>query len=301
LGMTVRDAVQVLPSATFTRSSDGEGIALISVQRNQEELMTLHAGEWDPDAPIDINKKIELISVRSARFITEDGVRVGMELTKAPRRYGTLQEIMMSEIESREYARFTNQPSGLQFQVFGDGDTAGSYPAGNNLTANANPGAWLTSIDITGRQIMADGGIGGIKINTLQVDLLETARAMNFGEVFKGKDEIWEAFGQAVQTWMFPDAGVSFDMISDEIGGPKSVLSITLKNPSHLKTNLGIGIGDPKETVLRAYSEYTTSDEGLDGYFGDAEVHLVGSIYGGMIIYFENGVVSGIFLGAAAE
>lgn len=301
LGMTVRDAVQVLHSATFTRSSDGKGIALISVQRNQEELMTLHAGEWDPNAPIDINKKIELISVRSARFITEDGVRVGMELTKAPRTYGALQEIMMSEIESREYARFTNQPSGLQFQVFGDGNTAGAYPAGNNLTANATPGAWLISIDITGRHIMDDGGISGIKTDATQADLLKTASAMNFGEVFKGKDEIWEAFGQAVQTWMFPHAGVSFDMISDEIGGSKSVFSITLKNPSNLKTNLGIGIGDPKERVLQAYSEYSTSDEGLDGFFGDADAHLVGSIYGGMIIYFENGVVSEIFLGAAAE
>ncbi len=112
---------------------------------------------------------------------------------------------------------------------------------------------------------------------------------------------MWEAFGQAVQTWMFPDAGVSFDMISDEIGSAKSVVSITLKNSSTLKTQLGIGIGVPKQKVIEVYSEYTTSDEGLDGYFGDADAHLVGSIYGGMIFYFENGAVSEIFLGAAAE
>lgn len=301
LGMTIKEAIQVLHSATFTRTSDGEGIALISVQRNQEELMTLFAGEWDPDEPIDADKKIELISVRSARFITEDGVRVGTKISEALQTYGALEEIMMSEIESREYARFTNQPSGLQFQVFGDGDTAGAYPANDNLTSRANPGAWIISIDVSGRQIMDDGGIAGIKLATPQEDLLTTAASMNFGEAFKGKDEIWEAFGQAVQTWMFPDAGVSFDMLSDAIGGPKSVFSITLKKSSNLKTNLGIGIGDPKEKVLQAYSQFSTMDEDLDGFFGDSDAHLVGSIYGGMIFHFENDLVSEIFLGAAAE
>ena len=148
---------------------------------------------------------------------------------------------------------------------------------------------------------MADGGIGGITLETTQEALLATADTMHWGEVFKGKDEVWEAVGQAVQTWMVPDSGASFDMISDEVGGPKSVFSITVKAPSNLKTNLGIGIGDPKEKVLQTYSEYSTSDEGLDGFFGDADAHLVGSIYGGLIFYFENGVVSEIFLGASAE
>ncbi|MDF1739602.1 MAG: hypothetical protein P1U86_10620 [Verrucomicrobiales bacterium] len=301
LGMTIQEAMEAMPSATFSRTSDGEGIALVLVQESGEDLVSLFAGEWDPDAPIDPARKIEFIDVYHSRFITSEGIHTGMRLSNIPASWGGLQEIVMSEIESREYARFTNQPSGIQLQVYGEGDNAGNYPPGNNLTATATPGARIGSIEVTGRQIMDDGSLGGIKLNTPQADLLNTAAAMNWGETFKGKDEIWEAFGQAVQTWMFPDAGASFDMLSDEIGGPKSVFSITVKAPSNLKTSLGIGIGDPKEKVLEAYREYSTSDEGLDGFFGDADAHLVGSIYGGMIFYFENGAVSEIFLGAAAE
>ena len=301
LGMTVKEAMQAMPSATFSRTSDGEGIALILVKESGEELMSLFAGEWDPDAPIDPSRKIEFIDVHNPRFATTEGIHVGTKLSNMPASLGNLKEIMMSEIESREYATYSNQSSGIQFEVYGDGNTAGAYPPGNNLTATPTAGAYIASIEVTGRQIMADGGIGGITLETTQEALLATADTMHWGEVFKGKDEVWEAFGQAVQTWMFPDSGASFDMISDEVGGPKSVFSITVKAPSNLKTNLGIGIGDPKEKVLQAYSEYSTSDEGLDGFFGDADAHLVGSIYGGMIFYFENGVVSEIFLGASAE
>lgn len=301
LGMTIQEAMEAMPSATFSRTSDGEGIALVLVQESGEDLLSLFAGEWDPDAPIDPARKIEFIDVYHSRFVTNEGVGTGMRLSDIPDSWGGLQEIVMSEIESREYARFANQPSGIQLQVYGEGDNAGNYSPGNNLTATATPGARIGSIEVTGRQIMDDGSLGGIKLNTPQADLLNAAEAMNWGETFKGKDVVWEAFGQAVQTWMFPDAGASFDMLSDEVGGPKSVFSITVKAPSNLKTGLGIGIGDPKEKVLEAYREYSTSDEGLDGFFGDADAHLVGSIYGGMIFYFENGAVSEIFLGAAAE
>tara|TARA_B110000305_G_C19169106_1_gene506360 strand:- start:310 stop:753 length:444 start_codon:yes stop_codon:yes gene_type:complete len=133
-------------------------------------------------------KKIEMIDVFSVRFATEEGIKVGSTISDAARTFGGLKEIMMSEIESREYAEFSDQPSGLYFQVYGDNSIAGNYPAGNNPTAQANPGAWISSIEVTGRQIMGNGGIGGITLDTTEAGLLKTAGAMNFGEIFKGKD-----------------------------------------------------------------------------------------------------------------
>ncbi len=108
-------------------------------------------------------------------------------------------------------------------------------------------------------------------------------------------------FGQAVQTWNFPQAGISFDMISDEIGGPKTVFSITATPPFKLATGQGIQMGDRKSEVREAYRAYESTSEEAGELFDGADVHLVGSIYGGMIFTFEGGKLSKIFLGAAAE
>lgn len=90
-------------------------------------------------------------------------------------------------------------------------------------------------------------------------------------------------------------------MISDEIGGPKSVLSITVKPPFSGRTARGIALGDPRDRVVEAYAGYKTEETELDGFFPDEDVHLVGSIYGGMIFKFTDLGLSEIFLGAAAE
>jgi len=78
----------------------------------------------------------------------------------------------------------------------------------------------------------------------------------------KGKDEIREAFGEAVQPWTFT--------------------------------------GSPKEEVIKAYADYKTEKEQAGHLSESGDKHLVGSIYGGMIFDFEEGNVSRIFLGASA-
>ncbi len=300
LGMTINQAREAMPGATFERSSDGEGIAYVAVVENGETIMELNAGEYDPEAPINGEAKIEFLQVWSPRYKTADGIGTGSPLSAAESLYGGIKEIMMSEIESREYADFTNQPSGLYFRLTNENNTAGDY-ANDNLTTRYFPGATIFTIEVTGPYIMQDSSIGGIRIGAPERDVFKLAAQNGFGSIQKGEDEIWEAFGQAVQTWTFPQAGISFEMISDEIGGEKSVFSITMTKSSTLSTRAGISIGASKAEVLAAYRAYESTNEEQDGFFGDQDVHLVGSLYGGMIFTFENGQLSEVFLGAAAE
>lgn len=300
LGMTINEARDAMPGATFERSSDGEGIAYVAVVENGETLMELHTGEYDPDTPINGDAKIEFLQVWSPRFQTADGIGAGTPVSVADAAFGGVAEIIMSEIESREYATFREQPSGLHFRLTNENNTAGDYQ-GDNITNRYLPGASIFVIEVTGPHIMQDGSIGGIRLNAPESEVYKLAAENGFGPFQKGQDIIWEAFGQAVQTWNFPQAGISFDMISDEIGGEKSVFSITMTAPCGLRTGTGIGIGAAKEEVIRAYRAYEATNEEHDDYFGDADVHLVGSIYGGMIFTFENGQLRDVFLGAAAE
>ena len=301
LGMTVAEARNAMPGAEFSRTSDGEGIALISVDQNGENLMYLYAGEYDPDAAIDESATIEQMEVWGESYRTADGIHVGIGVEAAEAILGKVDQVVMSEIEMREYADFTNQPSGLAFRLSHVADTAGLYREGEMLSPRYRPDAFVYSIEVRGPFILEDAEIGGLSLYDPEDKVWTLAGKRSLGQAAQGEDEIWEAFGQAVQTWDFRDSGIQFDMISDEIGGPKSVFSITLKAPCSLETEKGIGIGAPKDSVIAAYADYPPDPEGGEGYFEGQDVHLVGSIYGGLLFTFENGQVSEIFLGALAE
>jgi hypothetical protein len=108
-----------------------------------------------------------------------------------------------------------------------------------------------------------------------------------------------EKFGQADgayhQEWKYADCGIVLGMVSDRQDAPKSIHSITTTSPSRLSTKKGIRIGSTKRAVIKAYkSDWNRED-------GGSESFVAGSIYGGLIFQFENGKVSRIFLGAAAE
>lgn len=301
LGMTIAQARANAPGTIFERTSDGEGIAKISVQEGGEELMTIYAGEEDPDSKINENAEIVFIEVWSPLLKTAEGIKPGMTISQAEKTIGDLREIFMSEIESREFASFTDQPSGMTFRVTHDRGSAGKYRGDTMTTTRCTPGATILSIEVSGSDIMQDGSIGGIMIGATEPEVLAIAEKEEMGNPFKGKDEMWEAFGQAVQPWLFPDAGISIDMISDEIGGPKTVLSITAKAGSKAATGKDISMGAQKADVIKAYADYRTEKEEMSIFPEEDDIHLVGSIYGGMIFTFEKGELAKIFLGAAAE
>lgn len=116
IGMTVAEARKAMSGVTFSRTEDGEGIALIAVKQGDKELMTIYAGEEDSEKPINENAKIEQIEVWSSNFKTAEGVHPKMKISDVEKIYGKIKNEFTSEIESRQFIEFTNEPKGFSFR-----------------------------------------------------------------------------------------------------------------------------------------------------------------------------------------
>jgi hypothetical protein len=114
------------------------------------------------------------------------------------------------------------------------------------------------------------------------------------------KGEIFEegATGMWVQEWKYPNAGVSLWMHADTERGAQSIAAITVKAPCEYATKRGIKVGSTRAELDKAYGDVKDQDG-----FGDDEPgsFVAGSVYGGIIFGLEDGKVSEIFMGAAAE
>ena len=84
-------------------------------------------------------------------------------------------------------------------------------------------------------------------------------------------------------------------MVSEKKGGPKTIDSITIASPSKLQTQRGIGIASTEAEVAKAYGQFRNAESSTPERF------VAGSDFGGVIFSFEQGKVSGIFIGAASE
>lgn len=134
------------------------------------------------------------------------------------------------------------------------------------------------------------------RLGSLRIGLPErkVKQAVNC-KVTREPERLWGADGAYHQTWKYAACGVTLDMVSDKAGAPKSIASITLTKPSRLSTLRGIRIGSTTESVMKAYKAEWNQES------SKSDVFVAGSIYGGLIFNFQNGKVSKIFLGAAAE
>lgn len=151
LGMTVAQARKALRGFTLKRTSDGEGVALIAAVRGKETVMTFYAGEEDPDARINERAKIEFIEVWDASYKTADGVHAKMSLREAEDKYGKVTEIMLSEIESREFATFIKMPKGIMFRLMNNNGMAGIYSDNGRTSMSYSPSSYIFSISISSR------------------------------------------------------------------------------------------------------------------------------------------------------
>lgn len=147
LGMTLRDAKLAMPNAGFERSTDGDGAALITVSRGTDDVMTLSANEDDPDDAIDWNRKISVIETFNPSCRTAEGVYPRMPIKNAEKIYGKTKEIVRSEIESREYIEFQNQPAHLLFRI----DYTGIFADGSRRTTKYAPDGRIFSIAVVPR------------------------------------------------------------------------------------------------------------------------------------------------------
>jgi len=123
VGMTLGEARKAAPRATFTRTGDGDGAALVEITLARDVTMQVWADEEDPSKPIDWRKKIQNIETFSKAFRTAEGVHPGMKIRDVNRIYGATRAIETSEIESRQFITFTKHPAGMLFRV---DDTGGA-------------------------------------------------------------------------------------------------------------------------------------------------------------------------------
>ncbi|MDQ3038384.1 MAG: hypothetical protein M3R16_01060 [Pseudomonadota bacterium] len=145
LGVRLDDAQSLMPQATFTRTSDGEGVALVEVAVDGASLALLYAGEEDPKQPVDVTRPIEFLETFNPACATPEGIHPGSTVEAAEAAYGAAGSISRSEIESREYIQFTHPPAGLQFRL----DYSGEFADGENETRRHGPGAKIFSISVS--------------------------------------------------------------------------------------------------------------------------------------------------------
>jgi hypothetical protein len=147
LGMTVAEARRAMPDARFERSSDGDGVALISVAVGGDTLMSAYAGESDPAAMIDSTKRVEHIETFSPLCATASGVRPGALVTDAEKVLGGVRTITLTEIEQREFVQFERQPAWVSIRL----DGTGIFAEGSTETTKYQPGAKILSIAVAAR------------------------------------------------------------------------------------------------------------------------------------------------------
>lgn len=117
LGMTLGEARKAAPGATFKRTGDGDGAALVEITLARDVTMQVWADEEDPSKPIDWRKKIRNIETFSKAFRTAAGAHPGMRVTDANRIYGATKAIETSEIESRQFITFEKHPARMLFRL----------------------------------------------------------------------------------------------------------------------------------------------------------------------------------------
>ena len=129
LGMNIKQVKQKFPQAKITRTSDGEGLALIDIKLKPNLSLLAYADEEDANKPVNQNRKITWLATDSAVCKTKAGVYAGMKLAEVEKYYGNLREIVESEIEAREFAQFSRQPTWLNIQAESG---AGIFPKNTN-------------------------------------------------------------------------------------------------------------------------------------------------------------------------
>lgn len=183
IGMTVAQVRAAVAPMKVSRASDGEGVALIQVKRGTETVMTLYAGEGDPKTKVASDAIIQQIEVWGRNYKTEKGLVPGMALSRAEALYGKVSKITLSEIESREYAQFSSQPSGMDFRIINDVGSAGLYPPASNVTSRYRKGSKVFSVVVHDRPAsIVDDETTGTEFTSAYTDLNSGCRSAGGNE-----------------------------------------------------------------------------------------------------------------------
>lgn len=268
LGMTVAEVRKTVAPMSLSRTSDGEGIALIAVKRGSATVMTLFAGEADPDLKVKENARIEQIWVWEKMFKTAAGVHPGMLLSTAETRYGKILTVTKSEIESREFAAFTNHPLGLEFRVQGTDDFAGVYADGKNVTSQYRNGASIKSINVAvvRRSLVKETGADGpVSFSSVYTDL---KRGCTTGGGQEGGHVSTFCKGPGGYQIHYFDSATTleFSAASDDMEFSQKLASQALDyDTANRKVEWRLANGKPFAVIIRK-NTYKQGDDGLIAY-----------------------------------
>lgn len=156
---------------------------------------------------------------------------------------------------------------------------------------SSTPAATVTDFSSPGWTLMENERLGGIHYR-----MSESALTALLGAPESTSDTMnWGADGLDHTDWNYPSLGLKINMVKQPDDVEASVFMITATAPCALETQRGIKIGDRKADVLKAYADVYNAGESDDYSI------VFGTIYGGIIMDLDNGVVTRIFIGAAAE
>ena len=150
IGMKGMGVKKIIPTATFKKFTDGEGVSGVAVMMNGKELLYFYTGE-EEDTPIDFTRKIGSLMTGNASFNckTKDGIGPGTLLNAAAKKLGGIEKIQLTEIESREYVFFKLQPKHSFFRSGqNDYSNTGLYKPESRVTKKYLPNSIITAIEI---------------------------------------------------------------------------------------------------------------------------------------------------------
>ncbi|MEL4105292.1 hypothetical protein AAFA46_00405 [Oscillospiraceae bacterium WX1] len=142
-----------------------------------------------------------------------------------------------------------------------------------------------------GSKLLVEDGLGGVKLGM-------TAPAVSslLGQpASQSPQQEWAADGLLHQDWIYK-SGLKINFAQNpRPSGEPVVYSITAVAPCPLATARGIKLGDTKDAVLSAYAAEYNAEESSDAAL------VLGTVYGGIVLQLQKGVVTSIFIGASAE
>lgn len=145
IGMKFGEISEVIPNSTLEMKRGADGLPLLSVFLEDQLLLIAYSEDSNGSLDINYDNRISHIETFNSACQTEAGVSPGTLTESAERIYNGITTITKSEMESREYVDFRNQPSKLKFRI----DYSGIYTEHPRKTTKYKKGSKILSIGIS--------------------------------------------------------------------------------------------------------------------------------------------------------
>lgn len=111
LGTTLNEVRQLFPQAVITPTQDADGAILNSIKINDNVEVFASTEEDKDDSPI------SYLETLSRACQTPEGVRPEMLVNDVTKKYGVVEQVMLSELEARQTVEFAAQPPEFSFRI----------------------------------------------------------------------------------------------------------------------------------------------------------------------------------------